>query len=81
MLNEQEKAVFFSLLTIKQEKTFNQFKENRELGNRIRNLEYINQRLMREKEHILKSASYRLGMFITYVPRVIRRKIKKMRGK
>lgn len=81
LLNEQEKAVFFSLLTIKQEKTFNQFKENRELGNRIRNLEYINQRLMREKEHILKSSSYRLGMFITYVPRVIRRKIKKMRGK
>ena len=81
MLNEQEKGVFLNLLTIKQTKIFNQFKENRELESRIRSLEDINQRLTGEKEHILKSASYRLGMFITYVPRMIRRKIKKMRGK
>lgn len=81
LLKEQEKGAFFSLLTMKQEKIFNQFKENREMRSRIGNLEDINRRLIGEKEHILKSASYRLGMFITYVPRMIRRKIKKMRGK
>lgn len=81
LLNEQEKDVFFSLLTIKQKNIFNQFKENREMLSRIGCLEDINQRLMGEKEHILKSVSYRLGMFITYVPRMIRRKTKKMREK
>lgn len=78
LLNEQEKGTFFSLLTIKQEKIFIKFKENTELESKIRSLEDINQMLLGEKEHILKSVSYRLGNFITYVPRMIRRKIKKM---
>ncbi len=81
LINEHEKKCFFSLLTMKQEKIFNEFKENRELLDRIGCLEDINQRIRSEKEHILSSVSYRLGMFITCVPRMIRRKIKRIKEK
>lgn len=77
LLSDQEKDVFLGLLTIKQRHIFIQFKENTEMRSRIRELEDMNKSLIGDKEHILKSVSYRLGMFITYVPRMMRRKIKK----
>lgn len=49
-----------------------------ELVNRINLLLEENQNLGKEIIHIQNSISYRLGMFMTFVPRMVRRIVKKL---
>lgn len=80
LLTEDEKQKFLNDISERQKRLF---KLNKEIGDikwTINDLESKKLELNNEIEHIMNSLSYKVGRVITYLPRICRRKLIKLRG-
>jgi len=73
LLSEDEKQKFMDVISERQKRLF-------VLNEKINNLELNKIESEKEIEHIINSLSYKVGRVITYLPRLCRRRLVKLRG-
>ena len=81
LLSDDEKQKFMNVISERQKRLFVLNKEIGDARWMINELECQKRESDNETEHILNSLSYKIGRIITYLPRMCKRKIIKLRGK